>query len=86
MQGEPGQLSGENSMAGNSPDLNPIENLWGYLQQDWTRSTQQNYFIPKIQLKSAWASLQPSFLQALVNGMPERVKTCTELDGNYISK
>ena len=40
----------------------------------------------KIQLESAWSTLQPSFLQVLVDGIPERVKTCIELDGNYISK
>ena len=39
-----------------------------------------------MQLESAWETLQPSFLQALVDGMPERVKTCIELDGKYISK
>ena len=38
-----------------------------------------------MQLESAWEALKPSFLQALVDGMSERVKTCYELDGKYIS-
>ena len=72
---------------GNSPDLNPIENLWGYLQQELDKMEPAKTISDlKVQLESAWATLQPSFLQALVDGMPERVKTCIKLDGNYISK
>ncbi|KAI6651316.1 hypothetical protein LOD99_5282 [Oopsacas minuta] len=72
---------------GNSPDLNPIENLWGYLQEELNkREPAKTISDLKMQLKSAWEALQSSFLQALVDGMPERVKTCIELDGKYISK
>ena len=72
---------------GNSPDLNPIENLWGYLLEELNeKKPATTISVLKIQLESAWSTLQPSFLQALVDGMPERVKTCIELDGNYISK
>ena len=72
---------------GNSPDLNPIENLWGYLQEELNkREPAKTISDLKMQLESAWEALQPSFLQALVNGMPERFKTCIELDGKYISK
>ena len=35
-------------------------------------------WVLKIQLESAWSTLQPSFWQALIDGMPERVKTCIE--------
>ena len=72
---------------GNSPDLNPIENLWGYLQQELDKMEPAKTISDlKVQLESTWATLQPSFLQALVDGMPERVKTCIKLDGNCISK
>ena len=72
---------------GNSPDLNQIENLWGYLQQELDKMEPAKTISHlKVQLESTWATLKPSFLQALVDGMPERVKTCIKLDGNYISK
>ena len=72
---------------GNSPDLNPIKNLWGYLQQELDKTDPAKTISGlKIQLESAWATLQPSSLRALVDGMPKRVKTCIKLGGNYISK
>ena len=72
---------------GNSPDLNPIENLWGYLQEELNKmDTAKSICDLKIQLESAWSSIKPNYLQALIDGMPERIKSYIKLDGNYISK
>ena len=40
----------------------------------------------KMQLESAWGTLKPKYLQTLVDGMPERIKICIKLIGNFISK
>ena len=72
---------------GNSLDLNPIENLWGYLQGGLNKmDTTKSICDLKIQLESACSSIKPNYLQALIDGMPERIKSCIKLDGNYISK
>ena len=47
----------------------------GRVEQEETATT---ISVLKIQLESAWSTLQPSFLQAFVDGMPERVKTCID--------
>ena len=72
---------------GNSPDLNPIEYLWGYLQEELNKmDTAKSICDLKIQLESAWSSIKPNYLKALIDGMPERIKSCIKLDGNYISR
>ena len=70
---------------GNSPDLNPIENLWAIVQsrvdgmEDAT-----NLKVLEKQLKLAWSQISPDVLDNLVSSMPERVKTCVKLNGGYI--
>ena len=71
----------------NSPDLNQTENLLGYLQQVLDKMEPAKTISDlKVPLESTCATLQPSFLQAFLDGMPETVKTCIKLDSNYISK
>ena len=58
-----------------SPDLNPIENLWGIL----VRSVYANHrqFSSVSELKSSiidcWFNIKPEIMQNLVNSMPSRV-------------
>ena len=61
---------------GNSPELNPIENMWKYLQEELNKmDTAKSICDLKIQLKSAKSSIKPNYLQALIDGMPERIKS-----------
>ena len=72
---------------GNSPDLNPIENLWSILQNkldEMHPSTNLDQL--KIQLQNAWSSIEPDILERLADGMPARIHNCIELDGEYIGK
>ena len=59
-----------------SPDLNPIENLWAYLKfrvRLW-------YDKPKTEdqlfdrLRNEWNELDPDFLQRYVDSMPDRIE------------
>src|SRR6185369_4506371 len=68
-----------------SPDLNPIENLWKILKD----RTQQRKPFPRTveQLKAAlreeWGKLEPDVLINLVNSMPKRVKMVIEAKGGH---
>ena len=71
---------------GNSPDLNPIENLWAILKEKVNENGQITRLDDLIKsLKSAWQAISPTILQNLVSSMPERIKCVLERDGNYIN-
>lgn len=55
-----------------SPDLNPIENLWAIVErkvQSRTCNSEEELFIV---LEEAWKNLEPELLTSLVNSMPRR--------------
>ena len=60
---------------GNSPHLNPIENLWSILKARLDEMGQVSTVELLIQnLKLEWQSIEPSILLYLVEGMPNRMK------------
>lgn len=64
-----------------SPDLNPIENLWSILDQnlkDRKSNTEDELFTV---LKKGWSELSQNCLQNLVESMPRRIKACIENKG-----
>ncbi|KAI6655736.1 Transposable element Tcb1 transposase [Oopsacas minuta] len=71
----------------NSPDLNPIENLWAILQtklDSMERAT--NLKMLEKQLILAWKEISPETLEKLIAGMPSRINKCLKLNGDYIGK
>ena len=70
---------------GNSPDLNPIEELWAIVQQDLDKQKPAaNLRILGAQLKRAWARISPSVLNNLICSMPNRVRTCIRVRVEHI--
>ena len=72
---------------GNSPDLNPIENLWAILQQEVNQkplATSTDHL--ETQVKTAWRRIKSSVLESLVAGMPQRMSDCVKMNGGYIGK
>ena len=69
---------------GNSPEINPIENIWAYLK----RAMQQITCHSKEQLWKAaqhhWYSLDRKFCQNLMESMPKRVKSVINMEGHPI--
>jgi len=66
-----------------SPDLNPIENLWSILDKkvDKTGVTNtENYFVA---LKKAWEELDEKYLQNLMESMPKRLQTVIKAKGGH---
>jgi transposase len=70
---------------GNSPDLNPIENLWSIIKQELSLlSPASSLETLKMQLRNSWSNINPDYLQNLVKSMPERMKKVVENRGDFI--
>ena len=72
---------------GNSPDLNPIENLWSFLQ-DKLDKLAPSTSIPSLtrNLKCAWQNISPDVLNNLVSSMPIRMEAVIKMNGGHIGK
>ena len=66
---------------GNSPDMNPIENIWDYIQ----RKIDDCHFKTKDDLydkdKEEWKSLPKSYIENLIDSMPRRIDTVIKAKG-----
>lgn len=72
---------------GNSPDLNPIENLWAILKEKVSElpgATTADQLAR--QLRKAWAAISPDVLHNLVSSMPERMRQCIANKGGCVNK
>ena len=66
---------------GQSPDLNPIENLWSILNsrmKDHCCSTKEELFE---ELKAAWEALPVETLTSLVDSVPRRLQAVIDAKG-----
>ena len=73
----------------NSPDLNPIENLWSII----TAHSAQVYAVEikniislKRRVMKLWRELDPVILRALIEDMPKRMKECLDDNGGAIQR
>jgi len=67
----------------NSPDLNPIENLWGLMKRKMApikRTTLENW---RDNLEFLWNSIPLELLEKLVLSMSHRIERCIEAKGSY---
>ena len=65
----------------NSPDLNPIENIWGYMSLQLSKRTLKSINDLKNQIIDIWENLDPNYLQKLANSMPNRLRQVIESNG-----
>ncbi|GBM22017.1 Transposable element Tc3 transposase [Araneus ventricosus] len=58
-----------------SPDLNPIENVWGFMSRKVYENGEQFYSVNalKTSIESAWYNLESEILQTLIMSMEKRV-------------
>jgi hypothetical protein len=70
-----------------SPDLSPIENIWGIMVQRVYACGRQYDCVQhlKVAIQHAWDSLTLEELQKLVNSMPKRCVEVLKAQGRYIS-
>ncbi len=58
----------------NSPDLNPIENLWGIVKRKMSDTRPNNAGELKATVKEIWASIPPQQCHKLITSMPRRIE------------
>jgi hypothetical protein len=74
-----------------SPDLNPIENVWGYLVQQVYRGGKQYHTTQELKtaILAHWEGLSRNYLNTLIKSMKKRCLEVVRLGGNttkyYIS-
>ena len=62
------------------PDLNPIENLWGILVNEWTDSNERTPDVHERHYMEVWESIlrDPELCQQLVQSMRHRMQDCID--------
>ncbi len=58
----------------NSPDLNPIENLWSIIKRKMRDTRPNNADDLKATVKETWASIPPQQCHKLITSMPRRIE------------
>ncbi|KAI2663376.1 Transposable element Tc1 transposase [Labeo rohita] len=72
---------GAMSSAANSPDLNPIENLWGIVKRKMRNKRPKNADELKATVKETWASIPPQQCHRLITSMPRRIEAVIKAKG-----
>ena len=69
-----------------SPDLNPMENLWGYLVRKVYANNKQYDSIDelRVSLQKEWNSIGSDVIKNLVSSMPNRIFKLTKSGGSSI--
>ncbi len=65
----------------NSPDLNPIENLWGIVKRKLRDTRPNNADELKATVKETWASIPPQQCHKLISSMPRRIEAVIKAKG-----
>ncbi len=65
----------------NSPDLNPIENLWGIVKRKMRDTRHNNADELKAAIKATWASIPPQQCHKLITSMPRRTEAVIKAKG-----
>jgi transposase len=69
----------------NSPDLNPIENLWGILKRNVDRRKPSNETELLEFAQDEWKKIPLSIVRACIDSMPRRLAEAITLDGSKTS-
>ncbi len=65
----------------NSPDLNPIENLWCIVKRKMRNKRPENADELKATVKETWASIPPQQCHKLITSMPRRIEAVIKAKG-----
>jgi len=69
----------------NSPDLNPIENLWEHLERELAKYPHPPGGIVKLweRIQEVWNDIPPSVCQRLISSMPRRIQAVKKAKGGH---
>ena len=79
-----GQPFHKNQWPANSPDLNPIENLWAIIQAKVRARNPTSVQSLKSMITMEWNKISGTVLENLVNSMGARLRQCIARNGGYI--
>ncbi len=65
----------------NSPDLNPVENLWGIVKRKMRDTRPNKADDLKATVKETWASIPPQQCHKLITSMPRRIEAVIKAKG-----
>ncbi len=65
----------------NSPDLNPIENIWGIVKRKMRDTRPNNADDLKATVKETWASIPPQQCHKMITSMPRRIEAVIKAKG-----
>lgn len=68
----------------NSPDLNPIENIWGWLKNQVNREMPKTVNTLKSCIRKHWRTLNEDFLAPYFESTPDRMRMVIENEGGVI--
>ena len=68
-----------------SPDLNPIENIWGYLKRKLYQKNCEKIEEMQLETVKIWNSMTHDLVQNYVTSMPTRIDMCIQRQGGKIS-
>jgi len=57
-----------------SPDVNPIENIFGFITNDWDKNGERNPQQLQAHVEEVWRAITPAFCANLCNSMPRRLE------------
>lgn len=66
----------------NSPDLSPIENIWGIMKRNLKNEPQRTLSDLKTKLQEMWDSISTEQCQNLLKSMPKRCKCVVKAKGD----
>jgi hypothetical protein len=69
-----------------SPDLNPIEWIWDYIDKQLRKMKPKNVIQLQQMVQDIWHSVTPIRCQTLVDSMPNRINQCIKSRGGTFSK
>ena len=69
----------------NSPDLNPIENIWSLLKNKVKKITAKNINELKENINKCWNELEEEHIINTINSMSKRIKNVLDNDGKCIN-
>lgn len=67
----------------NSPDLNPIENLWSIIKRRLRAIKRTTIADWREKIKEIWESVDHELLSVLVESMPRRIEACIAAKGGH---